>query len=158
MRIGIVFAVVILLGASFGAQAQTIYNAPGQSGSSATIAPLNLRELGRQQAAQQRQSAIPYSGSAATGQQSFAQRQAALNQWREQRDAQAAQAEIDSRNYLVALADASNALAFGQPSGQPAPPVTGAPPPARSGQAPVYRGARDNAPIQTPRRLFNTIE
>lgn len=152
------------------AQAQSLYNAPGQS-NAGTVQPLNLRELMRQeQAAQARrqaqtpaQSAIPYAAMpGASRGASFLERRAALNQWRDQRNAQAWADQHRTRQYMVALADSPNPSTFGTGAAQ----IPQAPAPrAAAGQRPaapapaiqpmIYRGARDNEAIETPRRLFN---
>lgn len=145
------------------AAAQTLYNAPGQSGAT-TVQPLNLRELMRQEQAAraqqqaQPQSTVPYAAAPniATG-ANFGQRLAALNQWRSQRDAQAQADQQRSQDYMVAMADAPNALTFGvEPSQQAQRPSAPTAVPQQPTGPLIYRGARDDAPIQTPRRLFNT--
>lgn len=146
------------------ALAQTIYNAPGQSG---TAQPLNLREMmrqeqaARQQQQMQRQSNIPYVTTPTVTQgMSFEQRRAALNGWRDERDAQAWRDSYRTRDHMVALADASDATTFGNERLQARTGTVPGQPSATTPQQParpmIYRGARDQDTIQTPRRLFNT--
>lgn len=146
------------------ADAQTIYNAPGQSG---TVQPLNLREMMRQEQAareqqqRQQQSNIPYVNAPSVTQgMSFEQRRAALNNWREQRDAQAWRDSYNTREYMVALADAPDVTSFGNDPLQARTTVPSGQPSATTPQQPIrpmiYRGPRDQETIQTPRRLFNT--
>lgn len=148
------------------AAAQTIYNAPGQSSGGAQ--PLNLREMMRQEQAaraqqqmQQRQSNIPYAAAPTVTQgMSFEQRRAALNSWRSERDAQAWRDSYRTRDHMVALADAPDATTFGVDPLQMRQATPAGRPSATTPQQPVrpmiYRGARDQETIQTPRRLFNT--
>lgn len=157
MRFGaIIMASVFLLAGTSGGQAQTLYNSPSQQGTATTsVKPLNLQQLYREEhAAQTVQQGTPYiAPGAAAGSSDFAQRSAALNQWRNQRDAQAQMEQTASTQYMTALADSPDPAIFGVT------PVAGpssytAPAPA----APVVYRKKEQAAVENPRRLFNTID
>lgn len=153
--------------ASAFASAQTLYNAPGQSTEGAGAQPLNLRELmRREQAAQaersrQTQSNIPYAAMpGASAGASFAQRQAALNQWRNQRDTQAWEDQQNSLAYMASLKNLDTQFPFRMEDrlmrGEVLPQGTIGQP-TQTIRPMIYRRP-DEDTIRTPRRLFNTPE
>ncbi len=158
MRFGalIIATGFLLVGAPAG-HAQTLYNSPNQQSTGTTpVKPLNLQQVYRQdQAAQALQQGAPYSAqSSGTGSSDFAQRAAALNQWRSQRDGQAQIEQAAGIQYMAALAESPDPKTFGVvpaagPSSYTAP---SAPAP------PAVYSKKEQTGIKGPRRLFNTID
>lgn len=157
MRLFILLFAAILVHASGSVYAQTLYNSPSQQKEGAR-SPLNLRELLRRPTQPEASVSVPYSNpGAGIANLQFAQRQAALNQWRAQRDQQAwidqdrtiaeavAAADMIDNQGLAPLSPAQ-ATPFSSPS---------AVLPAQPQVPMIYRGASDEG-IRKPRPLFNT--
>ena len=151
---------VMLAGA--GAGAQTLYNAPGESGTPFDFGALFRRDDNRAESPSNQYAAPPASAEPSM-ESLYQQRRVALDQWRQQRDAQAYTGQQRSLNELAA---ASEAIAAGYYSPSALPPLPGAqsapvlsaPPAAPAYVGPMRFDKKDNEGIQTPRRLFNTIE
>lgn len=136
--------------------AQTIYNAPAQSGDST---PLNWKQLfqrDRQNSAVPT-GKVPYAVSPGdqTGASDFARRQAALNQWRNQRDAVAQDQASQSLAYMAAQSETPFEKARGS-SSQIGPISTPLDVVQPTGPM-IYRG-KDEDTVKKPQRIFNTID
>lgn len=157
-RLVLAMAVFTMLAAPGYGAAQTLYNSPGQDTSSR--APLNLRDLLRggsnrekdKEAVQQTPSSLYTNPGGGMEAVQFEKKLAALNAWRDQRDAQAHIQQEATLQYLAALEEAPDKQAFGfTPAVRPSDSALGRQPFV----TPVYRGRNNDA--AAPRRLFNSF-
>lgn len=156
-RVVIILAGIFIGLAAPAVTAQTLYNAPGDT-SGASRGPLNLRELLRRPEPKketgQPNKLLYANPDGRNASAAFETRLAALNQWRDQRDAQAQADHARALNEMIHYD--SKLAAMGNVSGAPGiPAATGGLPVQPTGPM-IYR-KKDTDKIQKPRTLFNSV-
>ncbi len=165
MRRGLLVIIGIFMACGVtGAAAQSLYNSPNaEGGGTFDFGGLFRRNEARTTAQPNTYAVTP--GNNPSADNLYQQRRVALNQWREQRDAQAYSQQQRSMKEMAAASEAV-AMGYYSPAATPGiPGATSQPAQTRPAApvAPVYVGPmtfdkKDNAGIQTPRRLFNPVE